>query len=154
MGQFLKYILAEILESALAIAAFQLTQKVKDILTSMASSEVESDVAVFELLASRVYSIYGLAGLKSLYEFNLLPDFILMAYIIRDKFAFGYPAAAYISDSQPSLTTSVEDLTSDVKAYKRVVTFLDSRQYIDYNIQQQVLKEATGMFPLNNLLGK
>lgn len=140
MGNFLKFVLDRLLTTLITVGAIMLDQKAKSILDNMSATDSDSGLAVYQLLAARVYDVYGLPGLRTLYEHAMIPDYLLIAYIVRDRHAARYPEASYIPDTQPNVFKDVSDITNDPQSYRRILTFLDGRDCIDYDLVQKALK--------------
>lgn len=140
MSQILQYILSRFIGTFASVAALSLTDKALKLLTGMSSDPIESELATQQLIAARIFAIYGMSGLRTLVERKIIPDFIMMAYLIRYDLGAGYPQSAYIPDSQPNPFTNPSDLTNDEVAYKKMITFLASRNVVDYSLIEKALK--------------
>jgi hypothetical protein len=140
MKEILAYILTRVLTTLGAAVTLTITTKVEKLLTEMAKDPIDAELATQQLVASRIYAVHGLPGLKSLVAYRIIPDFIFMAYAIRFDLGMNYPQSGYSPDTQPDPFVGPGDMTNDEVPYKKMVTFLASRNTVDYSIIQNALK--------------
>jgi hypothetical protein len=140
MGGILKIILAQLTATLSTLAVVTVSTKVNKLLTKMADDPIESEVGTQQLIAARCFDLYGFSGLRTLVDWRIIPDYVLVAYIIKHDIGSTYPGTGYVPDSQPNPWVNPSDFTNDEVSYKRVVTFLASRKAIDYSVTEGFLK--------------
>lgn len=140
MKQILAYLIEQLGTTLMTIAAVKVSEKAQNLLNKMVKDPIDSDLATQQLIAARYFALYGLPGLRTLVDHQVIADFILLAYIVRYDLGATYPASGYVPDSQPNPFVDPEDFTNDAIAYKKVVTFLASRNSIDYSLVQKAFQ--------------